>query len=149
MVSEVNMVNAPIIARERGIRVTEVKRDAEGVYESYIRFTVTTERQTRSVAGTVFSDGNPRIIQVKNIDMEASLSPHMLYVINEDKPGFIGTLGTALGEAKVNIATFNLGRSGPGEEAIALVAVDEAIDAATLAKVRALPNVKQAKALSF
>lgn len=149
IVSEVNMVNAPVIAKERGIRLSEITRDAQGVYESYIRFTVTTERQTRSVAGTVFSDGSPRIIQVKNIDMEALVSPHMLYVTNEDKPGFIGALGNVLGEAGLNIATFNLGRSKPGEDAIALIAIDEPISAETLEKVAALPFVKQAKALSF
>ena len=149
IVSEVNMVNAPVMAKERGIRVSETTRAAEGVFESYMRLTVTTERQRRSVAGTVFSDGSPRIIQVKGIDMEAWVTPHMLYVNNDDKPGFIGRLGTALGEANVNIATFNLGRSGPGEEAIALVALDQPVDAPTLAKVLDLPGVKQAKALSF
>ncbi len=149
IVTEVNMINAPVIAKERGIRLSEITRDAQGVYESYIRFTVTTERQTRSVAGTVFSDGTPRIIQVKDIDMEALVSPHMLYVTNEDKPGFIGALGNVLGQAGLNIATFNLGRSKPGEDAIALIAIDEPISAETLEKVIALPFVKQAKALSF
>ena len=75
-----------------------------------MRLTVTTERRTRSVAGTVFSDGKPRIIQVKGIDMEAELGRHMLYVNNLDKPGFIGALGALLGDAGINIATFDLGR---------------------------------------
>jgi D-3-phosphoglycerate dehydrogenase len=89
------------------------------------------------------------MVEIKGVDMEASFAPHMLYVTNEDKPGFIGALGQTLGEAGVNIATFNLGRSGPGEGAIALVAVDEPITDAVLEKVRALPHVKQAMALSF
>ncbi len=149
LVSEVNMVNAPVVAKERGIHVSETTRDAQGVYESYIRLTLTTERQTRGVAGTVFSDGQPRIIQVKGINMEASLSPHMLYVTNEDKPGFIGALGTVLGDAGLNIATFNLGRAEEGSDAIALVAVDQTANGEVLERVRALPHVVQAKALSF
>ncbi len=149
LVSEVNMVNAPVVAKERGIRISEVTCDAHGVFESYVRLTVTTERQERGVAGTVFSDGHPRLIQIKGIDMEASLTPHMLYVVNEDKPGFIGALGTALGDAGLNIATFNLGRAENGGDAIALVAVDQPVVQAVLEKVACLPHVLQAKALSF
>jgi D-3-phosphoglycerate dehydrogenase len=149
LVSEVNMVNAPVVAKERGIHISETTRDAQGVFESYIRLTLTTERQKRGVAGTVFSDGQPRIIQVKGINMEASLSPHMLYVANEDKPGFIGALGTVLGDAGLNIATFNLGRAKQGGDAIALVAVDQTVNGGVLDRVRALPHVVQAKALSF
>ncbi len=149
LVSEVNMVNAPVVAKERGIRISEVTRDAQGVFESYVRLTVTTERQERGVAGTVFSDGNPRLIQIKGINMEASLAPHMLYVVNEDKPGFIGSLGTALGDAGLNIATFNLGRAENGGEAITMVAVDQPVGTDVLEKVTSLPHVLQAKALSF
>jgi D-3-phosphoglycerate dehydrogenase len=104
---------------------------------------------TRRVAGTVFSDGRPRLIQIKDINMDAEFAPHMLYVINEDKPGFIGKLGTLLGEAKVNIASFALGRSAPGADAIALVEVDGGIDETALSAIRKLPLVKQANALNF
>jgi D-3-phosphoglycerate dehydrogenase len=110
---------------------------------------VRTERQTRDVAGTVFSNGVPRLIQIKGIDMESHFTPHMLYVTNEDKPGFIGRLGTLLGDAQVNIASFNLGRTGPGGDAIALVEVDGPVPETVLAALRALPVVKQAKALVF
>ena len=103
----------------------------------------------RSVAGTVFSDGKARIIQIKGIDMEAEFGPHMLYVTNEDKPGFIGALGTLLGNAGVNIATFNLGRKAQGGEAICLVSIDEAPPAKVLEAVNKLPHVKQAKPLAF
>ena len=102
-----------------------------------------------SVAGTVFSNGIPRLIQIKGIDTDAQFSPHMLYVTNEDKPGFIGKLGTLLGDAKVNIASFNLGRTGPGGDAIALVEVDGAVPESVLADLRKMPIVKQAKALVF
>ena len=147
--SDVNMVNAPVVAKERGIQVSEVRRTQHGAYEGYLMLKVTTERQTREVAGTVFSNGIPRLIQVKGIDMEAHFTPHMLYVTNEDKPGFIGKLGTLLGDAKVNIASFNLGRTGPSGDAIALVEVDGAVPESVLAELRKLPVVKQAKALVF
>src|SRR6185437_3507036 len=147
--SEVNMVNAPVIAKDRGIRISEVRRDQEGAYEGYIKLAVATPEAHRSVAGTVFSDGRPRLIQVKGINMEAEFAPHMLYITNEDKPGFIGRLGTLLGNASVNIANFNLGRSSQGADAIALVQVDEAVPDEVLREIRTLPWVKQARALDF
>jgi D-3-phosphoglycerate dehydrogenase len=147
--SDVNMVNAPIVARERGIQVSEVRRTQHGAYEGYMMLKVMTERQTRDVAGTVFSNGVPRLIQVKGIDMESHFTPHMLYVTNEDKPGFIGKLGTLLGDAKVNIASFNLGRTAAGGDAIALIEVDDAVPESVLAELRKIPVVKQAKALVF
>ena len=149
LLGEVNMVSAPIMAKARGIKVDEVRQTKRGVYENYIRLIVKSETQTRSVAGTVFSDGKPRIIQIKGINMEAELGPHMLYVSNEDKPGFIGALGLVLGEAGLNIATFNLGRQAEGEAAIALVEVDGGVPAEVITKLEALPNVRQAKALDF
>jgi D-3-phosphoglycerate dehydrogenase len=143
------MVSAPIMARERGIAVEETRREQEGAYGSYIRLTVKTDRQERAVAGTVFSNGRPRLIQIKGINMEAELGPHMLYITNKDKPGFIGRLGTLLGAENVNIATFNLGRTGPGEDAIALIEVDGPITDRVLDKVSTLEAVVQAKRLSF
>jgi D-3-phosphoglycerate dehydrogenase len=147
--SGVNMVNARMRARERGIVIEETCRDRQGAYEGYIKLGITTEGLSRDVAGTVFSDGGPRLIQIKGIDLEAEFAPHMLYVTNEDKPGFIGRLGTVLGDAGVNIASFALGRSAPGADAIALVEVDGGIPEEILASIRALPLVRQARALAF
>ncbi len=147
--SEVNMVNAPIIAKERGIRISEVRRDQEGAYEGYIKISITTPEMTRSVAGTVFSNNRPRLIQIKGIDMDAEFASHMLYITNEDKPGFIGRLGMLLGNAGVNIANFNLGRAARGAEAICVVQVDERVPDAVLQEIRAIPMVKQARALAF
>jgi len=149
ILGEVNMVSAPVVARERGMKVDEVLQTHRGIYESYIRLTVRTERQERSVAGTVFADGKPRIIQIKGINMEADLGPHMLYVTNDDKPGFIGALGLTLGNAGVNIATFHLGRQSRGGDAISLVEVDEPVPPEVLKAVQSLPHVNQAKALRF
>ncbi|MCX5517506.1 phosphoglycerate dehydrogenase [Kaistia defluvii] len=145
----INMVSAPAIAKERGIAVEEVRREQQGAYENYIRLTVTTERQERSVAGTVFGDVKPRIIQIKGINMEAELGPHMLYVTNKDKPGFIGRFASLLGSEGINIATFNLGRKAAGEDAIALIEVDEAISDSVIDRVSALEGVVQAKRLTF
>jgi D-3-phosphoglycerate dehydrogenase len=149
MMSDVNMVSAPVVARERGIAVDEVRQSKRGIYDNYIRLTVKTERQERSVAGTVFSDGKPRIIQIKGINLEAELGDHMIYITNEDKPGFIGALGTLLGNAGINIATFNLGREAQGGSAICLVEVDGAVPEDLIAKIAALPQVNQVKPLHF
>ncbi|HUS96212.1 MAG TPA: phosphoglycerate dehydrogenase, partial [Hyphomicrobiaceae bacterium] len=145
----VNMVSAPEVARQRGIAVEETRRGEEGAFNTYIRFTVETERQIRSVAGTVFSNGKPRIIQVKGIDMEAELTPNMLYITNQDKPGFIGCLGQLMGDEGVNIATFNLGRADAGGDAICLVAVDTPISDELIAKIKDLPMVVNAHRLAF
>ncbi|HXP30806.1 MAG TPA: phosphoglycerate dehydrogenase [Stellaceae bacterium] len=145
----VNMVNAPVICRERDIRVSETRSSEPTDFHTLVRVTVTTKRRTRSVAGTLFGGDKPRIVDIENIPMEAELGPHMLFVRNKDKPGFIGNLGRTLGEAGINIATFHLGRAGPGQDAICLAQVDQPIDELVLAHVCALPNVVQVKQLRF
>ena len=154
MLTGVNMVNAPIIAKERGIKISETRRDAQGIYEGFIKVVVTMTgsmggETTRRVAGTVFSDGRPRLIQVKDIDLDAEFAPHMLYVVNEDKPGLIGRLGTLLGDAAVNIANFTLGRSAPGQDAICLVEIDGKVSEDLVWKIGKLPAVRMAKVLTF
>jgi D-3-phosphoglycerate dehydrogenase len=149
MLQEVNAVSAPIVAKDRGIIVEDTRRDAEGDHDSLITLAVVTDRQTRSVSGTVFADGRPRIVDIKGIRMDAEFAPSMLYVTNQDKPGFIGRFATLLAEAGINIATFHLGRESPGGNAIALVEVDGSVPAEVLAKVRQIPNVQQVKPLQF
>jgi D-3-phosphoglycerate dehydrogenase len=148
MLSVVNVVNAPVIAKDRGVSIAETFNDDADAYDSIIHLRLVTENQDRSVSGTIFG-GEPRIVDIKGVGMEASFAENMLYTTNDDKPGFIGALGATLGEAGVNIATFNLGRSAPGEQAIALLAVDDEVAEGVLEKVRALPHVQQAKALAF
>ena len=145
----VNMVNAPVICRERNIRVSETRLSAEGDFHTLMRVTLTTERRTRSVEGTLFRGREPRIVMIENVPMEAELGPHMLFVRNKDKPGFIGNLGRALGEANINIATFHLGRTAPGEDAICLVQVDQPLNDFLLQQVCAIPDVVQVKGLRF
>jgi D-3-phosphoglycerate dehydrogenase len=149
ILDSVNTVNAPALARERNIDVTETKHERDCDYQTLLRLTVTTERGPRSVSGTLFGGDKPRLVEVKGIAIEAELGPHMLYITNEDRPGLIGALGKTLGDARVNIATFHLGRAARGADAIALLELDEPISPKVLERVRALPHIKQANALRF
>ena len=149
VLDSVNLVNAPVLARERDIEVTSIRHDRDCDYQTLVRLTVTTERGARSVAGTLFGGSKPRLVEIKGIPIEAELAAHMLYITNEDKPGLIGALGTALGDAGVNIATFHLGRDKPGGDALALIELDEAIESGVLDVVRRLPHIKQAMPLRF
>ena len=148
MLAEINMVSAPNVARERGIVVTESRSEDSAVYDSLMRITVEAAGSHRNFVGTVIA-GAPRIVEVEGIVMDAPLAPLMLYVSNEDKPGFVGSLGMLTGDAGVNIATFNLGRKAAGGEALALMAIDQPLTEPTLAKVRALPSVKEVRVLQF
>ncbi|MDW8125986.1 MAG: phosphoglycerate dehydrogenase, partial [Geminicoccaceae bacterium] len=124
LLDSVNMVNAPAVARQRDIAVTTSQREQIEGYQTLVTLEVVTERGPRTVSGTLFQDAEPRVVEVRGIPMEARLGPHMLFVRNQDKPGFIGALGKTLGDAEINIATFHLGRDRPGGDAIALVEVD-------------------------
>ncbi|MBB3423988.1 MULTISPECIES: phosphoglycerate dehydrogenase [Rhizobium] len=148
-VADVNMVSAPIMIKEKGIVLAEVKRDKTGVYDGYIKLTVTTDSMSRSVAGTVFSDGKPRFIQIKGINLDADVGNHMVYLANTDVPGMIGFIGTTLGSAGVNIANFQLGRDKQGGDAIALLYVDGPISDEVLGKLTAHQAIRQAKPLVF
>ncbi|MCA1368123.1 phosphoglycerate dehydrogenase [Bradyrhizobium sp. BRP14] len=148
-VADVNMVSAPVMVKEKGIILSEVKRDKTGVFDGYIKLTVKTANQTRSVAGTVFSDGKPRFIQIKGINLDADVGNHMVYLTNTDVPGMIGFIGTTLGEANVNIANFQLGREKQGGDAIALLYVDGPVSEIVLDRLRANPAIRQAKPLVF
>ncbi|MEM6636888.1 MAG: phosphoglycerate dehydrogenase [Pseudomonadota bacterium] len=132
---DVNMVSAPVIAAERGVKVSRTTQGKSGVFEAYIKVTVVTDLRERSIAGTVFSDGKPRFIQIKGINIDAEIGQHMLYTTNEDVPGIIGALGVTMGENGVNIAKFTLGRSDRGKDAIALLYVDNPIPDAVLSKL--------------
>lgn len=148
-VSDVNMVSAPIMAKERGVILSEIKRDKSGVFDGYIKLTVKTPTKTRTIAGTCFSDGKPRFIQIKGINLEAEVGEHMLYTTNQDTPGIIGLLGSVLGKGDVNIANFQLGRNRAGGDAIALLYLDAQIPDAVLAELRANPKIDSAKPLHF
>ena len=152
---DVNMVSAPAILADSGVKLTETKTEDSPVYDSLIRVKVKTkatqnapEGGWRTLAGTMIA-GHPRIVEVKGMALEGDFAPTMLYVNNLDQPGFIGALGQMLGEEKVNIATFHLGRTAAGEEAIALIGIDSVPTPAMLDKLNALPQVRYAKVLTF
>lgn len=145
----VNMVNAPFLAKERGLEVREVKTEREGDYHTLVRVSVKTEAGERSVAGTLFNNVEPRLVELLGIKVEAELAGHMMYIVNEDAPGFIGRIGTLLGENSINIGTFNLGRRAAGGEAVLLLSVDSPVPEAVLKAACALPGVKTVKALAF
>ncbi|MBT4941015.1 MAG: phosphoglycerate dehydrogenase, partial [Rhodospirillaceae bacterium] len=149
LLESVNMVSAPSVAKERNIEISEVTCDALDEFQTKITLTVTTEAQTRALSGTLFAGDKPRIVEIKGIAIDAELGPNMLFITNEDKPGFIGALGTALGESDINIATFNLGRDKADGDAIALIEVDEQVSEEIADKVRALPHVVRAIPLRF
>jgi D-3-phosphoglycerate dehydrogenase len=147
---DINMVSAPIVARERGITVEEVKREsAARDYESFIRITVDAEDMPRYAGGTVFQDGKPRVVDIRDIAVDAEFAPHMIYVRNADQPGFIGRFGTLLGESGVNVATFALGRDRPGGDAICFVSVDQPVSDELLRRIEEIPQVKRARAVRF
>ena len=146
---DVNMVSAPVVAKERGIKISTTNQDKSGAFDGYIKVTVVTDKRERSIAGTVFSDGKPRFIQIKGINIDAEIGAHMLYTTNEDVPGIIGTLGQTLGANGVNIANFTLGRAAPRGEAIALLYVDELVSAETIAKLKDTGLFRQVKPLQF
>jgi D-3-phosphoglycerate dehydrogenase len=146
---DVNMVSAPVVAREKGIQISTTNQDKSGVFDGYIKVTVVTSKRERSIAGTVFSDGKPRFIQIKGIHIDAEVGAHMLYTTNEDVPGIIGTLGLTMGENGVNIANFTLGRASAKGEAIALLYVDEEVPAPVIKQLQATGLFTQVKPLQF
>ena len=146
---DVNMVSAPVIAKERGIKISTTNQDKSGAFDGYIKVTVRTAKRERSIAGTVISDGKPRFIEIKGINIDAEVGAHMLYTTNEDVPGIIGALGQTMGENGVNIANFTLGRSDKGGEAIALLYVDDEVPAPVREKLAATGLFRQIKPLTF
>ena len=149
LLADVNIVSAPGVAKERGIAIDEVTRAAESDYESLMTLSVVTEDHELTISGTVFHDGKPRVIAINGIGVDAVVAPLMIFVSNEDKPGFVGRFASLLGNATINIATFALGRDCAGGSAIALVEVDAAVPEKLLAQIKMLPGVKEAKALAF
>jgi len=145
----VNMVNAPFLAKERGLDVREVRHDREGDYQTLVRVTVKTENGDKSVAGTLFGNAQARLVELFGIKVEADLAGHMLYIVNQDAPGFIGRLGSTLGEANVNIGTFHLGRRNQGGEAVLLLSVDGVVNETVLNDICKLAGVKTVKLLRF
>ena len=148
LMPDVNMVSAPLVLKQRGTPLTESKRDTSPIYGSLIRIGVLTGGRWRTLAGVV-NPGGAKIVEVKGMALEADFHPVMLLINNLDKPGFVGALGTMLGEANINIATFHLGRQAEGQDAIAIVGVDQVVPEAIQQRLRRLPHVRYVKVLTF
>ncbi|QPJ60934.1 MAG: phosphoglycerate dehydrogenase [Candidatus Nitronauta litoralis] len=136
----VNMVNAPFLAKERGVQVEETKSNEIKDYTNVIEVTVETKENSWTVAGSIFGKGDPRIVKVNDTSFEALITKHMLVLRNKDVPGVIGNLGSALGENKINIAGFHLGRLDSGD-AISVINIDTPPTSETLRKLREISNI--------
>ncbi len=144
----VNMVNAPVVAKERNIDVSEVRHERTAHYKTLLRINAVYDGGSFSISGTLFGD-KPRIVAVGDVALEASIGNRMLVIANEDKPGLIGGVGQLLGDAKVNIANFHLGRNAAATSAVALIEVDQAVSKDVLDKIEKLPSVKEVRSVVF
>ncbi len=145
----VNMVNAPQVAKSRGIAVSDTHSTDCPDFHTALRLTVTTEKGDHAVTGTLFAGKEPRIMDIENVPVEAALSGRVLFIRNDDTPGLIGAVGTMLGNAKVNIADFRLGRVPGGNSAVALVSIDNDVSDELFAALSALPQIQSVKRLRF
>ena len=148
LMPDVNTVSAPHVLKQKGIPLTESRRETSPVYGSLIRIKVRTGGRWRTLAGVV-NVGTAKLVEVKGMSLEAEFHPVMLLINNLDKPGFIGALGTILGEANINIATFHLGRQAAGQDAVAIVGVDQIVPEVIQQRLRAMPHVRYVKVLQF
>ena len=147
--SSINMVNALEVAKERGIEVSYTKSEAQSEYHTRVSVAIDTAQGTRDIKGTLIAGKLPRVVEVKGIAVESDLSGHMLYVTNRDEPGLIGAVGTIFAREGINIATFHLGRTAPGGDAIALVKVDAPVPDTVVAELRKLDHLERVIPLSF
>ena len=149
MESSVNYVNAPVVARERGIRVIESKSSRASDFASSITVRVKTKDKEAEVEGAIFGSNNPRIVKINNFYLEAVPEGYILILHNRDVPGVVGAVGTLLGEKGINIAGLELGREKVGGMAISLVHVDESVPKKVLDALRRMPNILSAQMVNL
>jgi len=141
----VNFVNAPLIARERGIEIKEIKSTDQGDYQSMIALRINAKKKTSYFAGTLYGKKDPRIVFVDSFKVEIIPQGELLFMYNNDKPGVIGNIGSLLGKNKINIARMHFGRETPGGTAISVVSIDSPASPALLKKIQGLPNILSVK----
>ncbi|MEO5341155.1 MAG: phosphoglycerate dehydrogenase [Magnetococcus sp. MYC-9] len=149
--SGVNVVNAPLMAEERGIEVVEAhnKRCRTG-FTSMITVAIATEKGERCISGTLFNNGQqPRVVSMDQVPIEATPEGSLLFVSNQDSPGLIGRVGTILGSAGINIANFHLGRVAAGGRAIAFINIDQDVPMTVMQALREVPNVLEVKLVRY
>src|SRR3990170_5749001 len=145
MESSVNYVNAPVVARERGIKVVESKSSRASDFASSITVKVKTKQKELEVEGAIFGSNNPRIVRINSFYLEAVPEGYILILNNRDVPGVIGAVGTLLGQKGINIASMELGREKAGGMAISFFHVDDAVPKDTLEALRNLPSIVTAE----
>jgi D-3-phosphoglycerate dehydrogenase len=145
MEDAVNYVNAPVIAKDRGIEVKEVKGGDAGDFTSMIRVRVEAGKKTHRLAGTLYSRKDPRIVEIDNFQVEVAPEGHMLLILNVDKPGVIGAVGQALGEHGVNIARMQCAREARGGNALLIIGLDEPLPADVLQTIKQSQNILSVK----
>lgn len=139
--ASVNYVNAPVVARERGIELNEIKRSDAGDFSSLVVVELQVGDRTSRIAGTLFHRREPRIVSIDDFSVEVVPEGAMLAVSNTDRPGVIGTMGTLLGKHQVNISRMQLSRERPGGRAISVIGIDSPVSTATLQELRQLPGI--------
>jgi D-3-phosphoglycerate dehydrogenase len=149
LLETVNFVNAPIIAKERGIEVKEVKSNDAGDYNSMIALRIKAKDRESYVAGTLFSKKDPRIILIDDFKVEIVPEGELLLMYNNDKPGVIGNIGTLLGKNNINIARMHFGRETAGGIAISVVSIDSTPSEETIEEIKRLPNILTVKQISL
>jgi D-3-phosphoglycerate dehydrogenase len=145
----VNFVNAPVIAKERGIEVREVKSSDEGDYQSMVALRVKAKDKESYFAGTLFSKKDPRIVYIDRFKVEIVPEGELLFMFNNDKPGVIGNIGALLGKNNINIARMHFGRETPGGMAISVVSIDTHASPQIIDKIRKMPNILSVKQISL
>ncbi len=149
MKDEVNYVNAPAIAKDRGVHLTETKVESAEDFTTLIRLTVGSGKVLNTVAGTIFGRYEPRLVRINEFRMEAIPEGHMLFIYNTDRPGVIGAIGTTIGKHDINIARMTVGQEKERGQNIILLTTDTPVTPQCLADVRALPHVASARVLEL
>jgi D-3-phosphoglycerate dehydrogenase len=149
LLETVNFVNAPFIAKERGIEIKETKSSDAGDYQSLITVTVRSSNKELVVSGTLFSRKNPRIVKIDNFTVEIVPEGVMLFMYNNDKPGVIGNIGNLLGKNNINIARMHFGREKAGGMAISVVNIDSPASEKLIEEIRKLPNILDVKVINL
>jgi len=147
LAEQVTLVNAPLLARERGLKVRELTRAEAADYSSLLTVRLAAPGRLAALSGTVFDAREPRLVRIDELRIEASPEGHILYIRNLDRPGVVGNIGRTLGESRINIAKMHLGRSDVGGTAVCLVQVDGAVPGGVLAAVRDLPDIISAQVI--
>lgn len=145
----VNFVNAPVIAKERGIEVREVKSTDEGDYQSLVALRVKAKGKESYFAGTLFSRKDPRIVYIDRFKVEIVPEGELLFMYNNDKPGVIGNIGALLGKNNINIARMHFGRETAGGIAISVVSIDTHASPQIIDEIKKMPNILSVKQISL